>query len=507
MDLVKLAIVYETQAASASITRLNAQLAATQKQQQAVTTSARVSNQELANAVRWYDQVRGGASKASNAIQRIGRDVALAQAHFAAGRINAADYATALATARQQATALAANLKPNQIATFNRIMQQTAISTGVSNRAMRGAAQGAVVLARGLATGRLSAVSFASGMGRVASVIFGPWGIAIALAAGALSLLMNRQQKAREESQRLGDQLRDVRRRVDDLMGGRTESPFASEIQRLTDLIIELDRQVEKMQNSWLRRAQDFLSTVGLNIPGFGTFRPSAPGPIKEGEQAKRLRGERGRLLQPGAEALAELARYNKEIEVQSRLLGALNEGPFAAVQENIRLLREHMGNLAQIEGPEAAEALARTAVSLHDATEALRRMERQSRIVENGLQTMADALEDFVITGTLAFTDFLNSILRMLYRDFTGELVSGITRSVTGGSGAASVSGGDPVPVPGPINGPSPSVMTNVNFTVQTIDTQGVSTFLERHGARIAGIVAGQADRSLAIRRKLLGR
>jgi hypothetical protein len=127
-------------------------------------------------------------------------------------------------------------------------------------------------------------------------------------------------------------------------------------------------------------------------------------------------------------------------------------------------------------------------------------RILHDQELFRRGLYTMADAIEEFVVTGTFAFTDFLNNILRLLYRDFTGGLVEGIVHSIMPGPGGGS---GD-----GPIisgTGSGPSVQSNVTFQIQALDSQSVATFLDQNGARIAGIVAGQADRSRAVRRKFL--
>ena len=373
---------------------------------------------------------------------------------------------------------------------------------GISTSAFKKAGLGALALANAVEVGSISAVGMASNLSRVASILLGPWGIALALAVAGLTFFTNKANKARDEARKFADQLRDVQRDVDKLLNPGQESPFAAEIQRLSDLILTLDRQVEDMQNSWLRRAQNFLATVGINIPGFPqfSFKAAAPGPSPAEGQRSKLQSQLNRLMTTDA----ELQRYNSLVEQQGRLLGAINEGQFPALESAIKLLQEHMDNLSRMSGPEAAEALKTSGIQLHLLTERLRQAERASALLKSGLETIADTIEDFVVTGTIAFTDFLNSILRLLYRDFTSELIHGIVRSAGFGGGSGSASPGSPVPVMGnPGGGITGSLQTNVNFTVNAIDAQGVAQFLTSNGPAIAAVVANQADRSRAIRRR----
>lgn len=365
------------------------------------------------------------------------------------------------------------------------------------------AAIAALSLAQAFEAGSISAVGMAKSLGNVAAMIFGPWGIALAVAVGVLTLFMNSAKKAREEQRKLADEMRALTRTVDLLLRpSQKQSDFGAEVQRLTDLIRELDQAIQDSNDSWGTLMQGGLAAalMSLGMGGIGAgLLPKAPAAAGK---RRGVQGQLNRLLEPGAEANAELDRYNKLVEQQGRLLAALNAGPFAAMDENISLLREHLEKLGTIEGPEAAAAFERTAASIRTATEALYQMERRFRLMENVLQTMADALEDFVVTGTLAFTDFLNNILRLLLRDATGGVIRSIMGGVGGGgAGTATPGGPEIVSGPGSVN---PSVQSTVNFNVQTIDTQSTAQWAERNGGILAGEVVRQLERSTGLRRKV---
>ena len=380
---------------------------------------------------------------------------------------------------------------------LNTLNNRLSISTG----AFKKAGLGALALANAVEVGSISAVGMASNLSRVASILLGPWGIALSLAVAGLTFFTNKANKARDEARKFADQLRDAQRDVDKLLNPGEESPFAAEIQRLSDLILTLDRQVEDMQNSWLRRAQNFLATVGINIPGFPqfSFRTAVPGPSPAEAQRRRLERERQRLTPDAAAGVLSQRTLNQFSRISA--LGRLTQSPLSQqLAEQAGLLEEQLKKLWDLGFRPGSRQIDDTARSLQEYTAALRKAERAEHLLKSGLETLADTIEDFVVTGTLAFTDFLNNILRLLYRDFTQSIISGITRSAFSGGGGGGVGAPDVKDVSGVLKG---SMQTNVNFTVNAIDAQGVAQFLESNGPRIAAVVANQADRSRAIRRR----
>jgi hypothetical protein len=366
---------------------------------------------------------------------------------------------------------------------------------GVSQSTMKKAGLGALQLAQAMESGSISAVGMAGSLGRVASVLFGPWGLALAFAAAAVTFFLNKQAKAKEQSEKFADELRNTKRSIDNLLNPGTQSPFASEIDRLTDKITELDRRIKAAASSWGNWIQNAFAAATAFLPGGMPKVGFAGPPTGLQGQKSALEGQKGRL--GGVDA--QLTRYNSLMEQQGRLLEALGGGQIPALESAIDLLRDHMDALSHMTGEDAAAALAAASGQMSILVKRLNEVERSSRLLERGLFTIADAIEDFVVTGTLAFTDFLNNILRLLYQDFSSELIGSILRSVTASPTKAGADAGDVIPM----GQPSGSVQTNVNFSIQAIDAQGVASFLQANGPAIAATVGNQAARAAGLRRQ----
>jgi hypothetical protein len=116
------------------------------------------------------------------------------------------------------------------------------------------------------------------------------------------------------------------------------------------------------------------------------------------------------------------------------------------------------------------------------------------------GMQGMTAAILTFVETGTFAFAQFLDNLLRLAAGDAIENLLTQ-TFAGTGSTGdkfTGEVKGTIPEKV-----APVPSVSTNVNFNIQAMDAQGVAQFMDRNAPLIADAVVKEADRSRSIRRR----
>lgn len=386
------------------------------------------------------------------------------------------------------------NQAANRLNSLNRQL------TGVNGNT-RKVASAAVGLAQAMSTGQVSATALTNRLATLGGKA-GTIGVIIAVVAGAFLLFRRNADKAREASQKFADQLRDTRRRVDELLRSDIRSPLQGEIERITDAITDLDRVLARQRMNILQRLFGGLSLKeGLqNIKRFlvGGEDPNT----RRAREAQA--GERERLTPSnlaGSISLQSAAQSNR-INAFSALTRGLRSD---ATAEQVKLLETQLEKLLEVLPSTSMEVQA-TAASLRDYTEALRRQQRAERLVESGLQNMADALEDFVVTGTVAFTDFLNNILKLLYRDFSGELIHGIVRSAFGGS--PSNAGGDAAKdTAGALKGATPSVQSNVNFSIQTMDAQGVAQWLNQNGPQIAAVVGNQAARARGLRKQMGGR
>ena len=378
---------------------------------------------------------------------------------------------------------------------------------GISTTSARKAGLGALMLAQSFESGSISAAGMASSLGRVSTFLLGPWGLAIAFAAAGLTFFMNRQQKTRDEARKFADQLRDTKRAVDELLIGRGKTAFESEVQHLSDLIVDLDRKIKDANSSWTTMMQGGLAAALMAlagvIPGAGALgKLLMPGPPPESAAAAAERRERERLLRAGPLAgISERAAFDQR---NARNFARLMQGSEIDMMSNsLERARKELEDLIVAGIDSMSDRAKQMAASILQGEAALRKMTRAASVMRTGLQTMADAIEEFVTQGTFAFTDFLNNILRLLYRDFTGSIIDNIMRGVGRIPGSGSGGSGG-VQVGGSFGGPgiSGNLATNVTFNVQTIDAAGTAQWLNQNGAQIAAVVTGQAARTRAIRR-----
>lgn len=365
-------------------------------------------------------------------------------------------------------------------------------------------ASAAVGLAQAMGTGSISATGLTNKLATLGGKL-GLIGIGIAVATGALLLFKRNTDKARDAATKFADQMRQTRRSVDELLRSDIRSPMQTEIERITDAVRELDRELTKQRSGgiWnlLKGAAGGITNVPGNLWNLGKRLWLGGEKDETRRQREGLAGELNRLTpQNLAQSmnLQSLASQNRISQFTTLARGLRSE----ELSGKVRLLEEQLSKLLEIL-PENSDEVQTTARSLVEYTDALRRAQRAEHLLTSGLETMADALEDFVVTGTLAFTDFLNNILRLLYRDFTGELVHGIVRGAVGGSGPTGVGTGDVKDIAGvPKSGISPSVQSNVNFTIQTMDAQGVAQWVNTNKGLIAAAVTEQMGRSASLRR-----
>lgn len=370
------------------------------------------------------------------------------------------------------------------------------------NSSTRTSASAVVGLAQAFSTGDISAVALTNRLSYLGGKL-GTVGIGLATATGLLVTFRNIADKAREKANKLADQMRNIRRASDELLRGDIRSPLQTQIENITDAIRELDRTlaVQRMGilerigiNPTLKRGRDDVISKAIMQFIKGGANPDLV------KQRGALAGERAELTPErfaGALNARALAQQNR-ISAFSSLTRGTAAG---AAADKLAVLEKELEGLLEVL-PETSDEVQSVARQVNEYTDALRRELRAERLMTSALETTADALEDFVITGTVAFTDFLNNILRLLYRDFTGELIHGIVRGAVGGPGPVGVSGagqdaGDKVP-----GQPSGSIQSNVNFHVNAIDAQGVASFLNTHGAAIAATVTQKASRASGMRR-----
>lgn len=393
-----------------------------------------------------------------------------------------------------QANTNALNAKTKRL---SRELGNTGIGAHAAGRAVVG-------LAQSFATGDISATALTSRLtllgGRLGAI-----GIGIAVVAGLLALYKRRSDAARDAAIKYGDQLRQVDRAIADLMRPTPKSPFESEVDRITDMMIELRHQIDKAQQSWMGLLRSFVANVGIHVmTPFGPIDIGGTGakPSPEEKQLAALARRRAALT-PEAERqhISDVAARDQRI---ARSLSRLLQGSeIDQLSDSLERARKELADLINAGLDPMSDQAKSLANGILQGEAALRKMERSANVLRNGLQTLSDTIEDFVVTGTLAFTDFLNNILRLLYRDFTGSIVDSIVRSVTRVPGSGT-SGGGGIQTTGSAvtGGAMGSVASTVNFNIQAIDAQGVAQFIQGNGPAIAAEVTRHVSHSAGLRR-----
>jgi hypothetical protein len=385
---------------------------------------------------------------------------------------------------------------------LNRLNGQLASHNGNSKKA----ANAAVSLAQAFSTGNISAVGLTHSLAGLGGRL-GLLGTGLAVAGGLLLAFRNIADKARETSKKLEDQLRTVTRAVDDLLRASPRSPLQTQIENITDAIRELDRTIGVQRMGILERLgikptlrrgrDDEISRAILRFFGGG----ADPRLL---EQRGALTGQLQRLTpEAGRQNISDLAAFSQRTAAQfARLTGGSEIG---LMSDRLARARKELMDLIEQGLDPMSDQAKQMGASIQQGEAQLRKLTRTAALMRGGLETMADAMESFVTSGTIAFTDFLNNILRLLYRDFTGAGIEGILRGAgrVPGSGTAG-SGGIPTSTgngPAP-EGFNPSVQSNVTINVTTVDAQGVATFVRQHGPTIAAEVTRQAGRASSMRR-----
>jgi Lambda phage tail tape-measure protein (Tape_meas_lam_C) len=382
-------------------------------------------------------------------------------------------------TSQAAAQLTALNQRGSQLTNTTNKLGNAAV---VGGSRLRGMALAGTKLAASLSAGDISAKSLVGAVGRLA----GPTGFA-ALVVSILSVV-----GAIEEYQRI---VKDV----EDTIGamGAASKDAADDVRRLLG-----ETPQESNAEKAVKRLRDAIAQIRKEAARLG-----GPAGVELEKQARGLEQQipsvAGRARAQAAREVAKsLADYNRQLVRQNQLLNLLNAGPLEQLEATLALSTKRLEHLVDA-GRGATVEAELLAASIQIGTKRLADMRRAAGLMTSGLTMLADTIEQFVIDGTASFTEFLNNILRLLYRDAADSLISGIVNSYVKKQAGGSIGGGTDVTGDVPA-APLGSVTSNVTFQINTIDAQGVAAFIEGNGAQIAATVAGYADRSRAIRRKM---
>lgn len=376
------------------------------------------------------------------------------------------------------------------------VQEQSGRSLGATGKAMVG-------LAQAMSTGQVSATGLTSKLTQLGGKA-GIAGVVIAVVAGALLLLKRHLDANREAAEKFQDQLRTVTRRVDDLFRARPKTGFQEQVEQLSDAILDIDRKLARQRLNLLERWFGGASLKEI-LGSAKRFFAGGEDPTLRGQRGA-LGRQRDRVSDPGAELLAARERQSATRGTDTALLLALGASRVERLQSRLSDAQKALEELITLGLDPLSDEALYAAKGIRQLEDSLRQAQRAEQRTTKGLQIMADSLEQFVIEGSASFEEFLNNILRMLYRDFTGELIGGIVRHAfhpTPGSTGAGGSGG--IQLGGDTSGsPSGAVVSNTNFNIQTMDAQGVAQWVQRNGATVAAEVARQATRSRGMRKAL---
>lgn len=369
---------------------------------------------------------------------------------------------------------------------------------GSVHTSSRKVAIAALNLAQAMQTGSISVSALGNRLALLGGKL-GAVGLGLAVVAGIFLLVKKNSDAARAQTEKFADQLRTTKRAIDDLLRVGFKSEFRAELEQISDQILILDRDLSKQRMNLLERWFGSFKLPSIKRFLFGGEDPQTRG------QRNRLQGQADQLTPERERTLiSDRASFDQNI---TRRMGRLLQGSaLDAMATAVDRAKQELHDLVVAGLDPTSEQARAMAASIRQGEEALRHMTRAANLMRSGLQTIADALEEFVVTGTASFTDFLNNILRLLYKDFTGSLIDSVLRGAGAlhPGGSAGSAGLGAVPAPGPINQSAGGITSNVNFTINTLDAQGVATFIQQHGATIAAEVTRQAGRSTGMRRML---
>lgn len=362
-------------------------------------------------------------------------------------------------------------------------------AAGVSTGRLRNMALAGVRLSSALAGGNVSAASLAGSVSRLAGAsVIGAAVVSVLNLVNAFQEFKKISKDIENTIDEMQTSARDASKDVQRLLGEvpQGESPAERAVKRLRDAAAQLRKEATRLGGPAGALLESQAADLEAQVPGVGAR--AAKGAAS---------AERRRL----AEATKD---YNKSLQDSNTILGLLNAGPLEQMNATMRIMEKRLQFLVE-NGKEAGDEAQQLALLLGIGAEKMREMERSLNLLRDGLFTAADAIEEFVVTGTFAFTDFLNNIIRLLYRDFTGELIGGILHSAAGTVGKGSVTTPGPEQVGVSPSGISPSVaIAGPNFTIHAMDSQDVSRWVERNGPMIAGEMARQFGRSANMRRAM---
>lgn len=445
-DTVRLGIVYDTSQAAASLTRLTQQLGAAQSRATQLAVVFAKANQRWATSSEIMASMAKDAGRAAAATKTLVQPI--------------------------EAVTMAAGIN---------VHAQTALKRGLVGLAMQATATSGPVghLAQALVL-----------MGGGGGVL-----IAVAAAVGVLALAYHAWTqdtrdaiKAQEELiaslQSVGAHalLTAARIKLSAAQGALVEAEAPSGVlTRMADAF-RSEGQLEARRQTALRalaKAENDVAAASLRAAEAGNAQLKV---IRDINEAERIR-------------LANRAAEN------AQGLFLAQQGILRQASAGDRRLRGMDPRQAQL-APEIPE-LAGFRKSLTGILQPTREVTQAQVLFKNGLFTMTDAIEEFVVDGTFAFTNFLDNIIRLLYRDFTGNLVDQITGAVFPGTNTGPSGGGGGKDI-GTIKG---SVQSNVTFNVNTMDAQGVSQWLNQNGPQIAAVVGNHAARARGLRKQMGGR
>lgn len=442
-DVLRLAIIYDTSQAAAKLTDLDSRLTKLTTTSNRSQVVFRQSSQRWATASEIMASMATSAAKAGESLQQ------------------PAKHAFSLAEAMGTAGAAA----------------------NVSTARLRGVANAGLRLAAGLASGNLSAAGLASAMSRLAGPLaIGAVIISVINVVNALKEYRRISQDVEDTVGNMASAARDASEDVRRMLGeAPAETPAERAIKRIRDAVRQMRQEATRLGGPAGEEINRQADVLERQLGGIG---------------------KRASLL-PAREAAKSLAEYNRQLVRQSQLLDLLNAGPFERMEADLAISKKRLEDLVNA-GKGATQEAQLLAYAIGIGAKRLADLKRAAALMTGGLNIMADSLEQFVIEGTASFTDFLNNILRLLYRDATDSLISGIVGRYVKSRAGGPTGGGTEVSGSGGPGAPSGSVVSNVTYQVQAMDAQGVAQFFQRNAGQMAAEVTRQATRSRGMRKAL---
>lgn len=428
---------------------------------------------------------------------------------FGPGRAEAVIAGVSIVYDTEQAVASVGALD-DKLDGLDRVNKTVLRSTGHVSRSMSNTANAAVHLAQGLADGNLSAATLSRSLMHLGGPVLGGVAVGVGLVAAGFAIVTRHMDEQAKKTKEFAKEADDARKVVDKLLGIRRNDTEEG-IRDLTKRIKDLQKEINKpgmFSQGWFERLWGGVKSSAADLAThFGGMHASDAGPSPERVLQDQLVVQRG-ILESG-------------IRLEQHFGALANFGGYKSFQQGATPSEQAAMQAATVGARSTAMigvggTPGQSAHSIDEAARAMVRAQQAADRLRDQLYTVADAIEDFVVTGTFAFQRFLDNILGLLFRQLSDKVITKLVSAAYPSSGVQGFASGGVVPGAGPqlaiVHGGETIIpasggagmATSVNFHIYAHDSQDAHRFIKQNASMIARETVNEIERTHALRRRI---